>query len=700
MSDNNTNSIRNPKYLSVKDIGRPMTSGACLIKNCAVKPPLPCMVILVHGVNDVGEAYQDQDQALCRGLNTRLGRNDLAPHSWRTQEFMIEDPQGGFSKKTCSVQEQTCINRVNRSPVIPFYWGYKPVDHATWQQDQRRYRDELLKNMPDVDLPYDTYREFDQRKIRAHNGENIDNLRNWLDTMAAKNGGTFANATTNIPDMFGPGTRGLILAAIAKLISRSELWNHGDWSHPIYQNPHRIYQAYAARRLADLILDIRKNEKTKTDTINIVAHSQGTILTMLANMWVHAEGFAPADCVILNHSPYSLENRWLENTMPGNQQSSQGRQKTFANFCKLMAKNPRCQPAAASHDSDYIKYLTGIGCLSRKASWDQPAYNRNNFGMVYNYFCPNDQVVSIAPVQGFGWRGIPDKLRAPLGDNLRQRVFCRGVTVGDKTGFHFEMPSCQEDDSKDTKYRYRDVTINAPLLPEPFVFSLQGEGKGYKAALSGNDPRIAKAAMKSEKLVGEFIGVPHHPEFYHLLPNQNLSDSQLQVLAEEHPWEIVKGTVIGYRDSPKELLIYRRMTEPELDMAIKNDISYSQHSSIVKSSEAIEKSMVYDLAIGKCNSFEFEDFWDQLLLKADWRREENPLSEVREYYKEGILPPTFKPFMNKPEKEKGMPIGEHGVVNDYGARQVQVIRSQRDDSGAEEYRDVLQWENPKPINNP
>jgi hypothetical protein len=36
--------------------------------------PLPCLTILLHGVNDVGEAYDAQETGRCAGLNARLNR--------------------------------------------------------------------------------------------------------------------------------------------------------------------------------------------------------------------------------------------------------------------------------------------------------------------------------------------------------------------------------------------------------------------------------------------------------------------------------------------------------------------------------------------------------------------------------------------------------------------------------------------------
>lgn len=34
-----------------------------------ISRPLPCLVILVHGINDIGEAYPELDKGICAGLN-------------------------------------------------------------------------------------------------------------------------------------------------------------------------------------------------------------------------------------------------------------------------------------------------------------------------------------------------------------------------------------------------------------------------------------------------------------------------------------------------------------------------------------------------------------------------------------------------------------------------------------------------------
>lgn len=180
---------------------------------------------------------------------------------------------------------------------------------------------------------------------------------------------------------------------------------------------------------------------------------------------------------------------------------------------------------------------------------------------------------------------------------------------------------------------------------------------------SGNDPAIARAAMKAEQLIPQFIDAPDSAQFQNLSDGQPLNSAQLDELRSKYPlWDIVSGVYI-YQQL---IVVYRRMTDAELDKAVQIETSYSQHSSIVANVEVSEKSTAYDLAIGQCEAFNHKAFWKQLLLQADWRRAENPDSDVRQYYQDGILPSGFKPFMNKPERQHAMPTGDLGVVNDYG----------------------------------
>jgi hypothetical protein len=188
-----------------KDLGK-----AAQTCNVAVPRPMPCIVILVHGVNDVGEAYQNQENGIIAGLSKRLNRTDLYAHEWK--DFMMMHNE----------EAQKKIAAPGRSPVIPFYWGYKPVTYDDWVADQQNYRKEVdVQKLGDkAHIPYDAYQQNDKEKMKAvgNDGENKlkfqnDNWNNALDMNYAKGGGTFANATTSIPDMLGPGAGGAAVAA-------------------------------------------------------------------------------------------------------------------------------------------------------------------------------------------------------------------------------------------------------------------------------------------------------------------------------------------------------------------------------------------------------------------------------------------------------------------------------------------------------
>jgi hypothetical protein len=41
-------------------------------KTVIVRPDLPCNIIVIHGVNDVGTSFEAVEAGLCAGLDTRL----------------------------------------------------------------------------------------------------------------------------------------------------------------------------------------------------------------------------------------------------------------------------------------------------------------------------------------------------------------------------------------------------------------------------------------------------------------------------------------------------------------------------------------------------------------------------------------------------------------------------------------------------
>ncbi|MFV7457251.1 hypothetical protein ACNPMX_20945, partial [Stenotrophomonas maltophilia] len=54
--------------------GRVITQPAGTVQKVILPMPKPAIVILVHGVNDVGEAYVEQETGICLGMSERLDR--------------------------------------------------------------------------------------------------------------------------------------------------------------------------------------------------------------------------------------------------------------------------------------------------------------------------------------------------------------------------------------------------------------------------------------------------------------------------------------------------------------------------------------------------------------------------------------------------------------------------------------------------
>ncbi|WP_259564224.1 T6SS effector phospholipase Tle3 domain-containing protein [Enterobacter sichuanensis] len=664
-------------------------------RRVGVPRPMPGIVILVHGVNDVGEAYQNQEKGILAGLSKRLNRQDFYAHEWG--EYRITHP--------------------GRSPVIPFYWGYKPVTHADYVADQKRYREEVYKQGDNAHLPFDAYQEDNEKNKAAlgNDGKGAfkyqnDNFKNALDTNFAKGGGTFANATTNIPDMLGPGAGGAALAAAGFATLHM---NGGDFTHPIFQNPHRIYQFFAAQRLADLILTIRRNPVTAKDVINVVAHSQGTIITMLANMLVKQEGFDPVNCTILNHSPYSLEGRFSEDAQPGHHQTAFARQETFKHFCALMATQYK---GGELSDADML--AMEASCASRKSS-DNPLrkdarYRRDNNGKVYNYWCPQDGTVSLQNIQGFGWRGIPDKLAAGI-PNLRQRVFCQHRWVGRLETEPFKMAPERKGDFSTTPvmnagYSYSDVVINGEELPEPFIFKLMGQDnhpdndpktsdKPYTAYIDPDSPDAYISYSAKASAISRTASATYALSNYQRIswqPGHVLTPNELQVESFDRGHEVIRGKVTGTRDFSQLTLTWlKSRNELEKEWQKTDPVGYSQHSSIVASEFAPSHAMAFDLAIGQCISFDYQagKFWEGLLHRADWRDPQNGYPFAKEYYRTGKLDNvTTKFFMNKPDDI--LPKGEFGVENQFN--NATAVKPSRDLAAGNQEVANLQWDMPKP----
>jgi pimeloyl-ACP methyl ester carboxylesterase len=339
-------------------------------KTVNVRPNLPGNVIVIHGVNDVGTSYGAVEQGLCEGLKKRIGWDYVAgtyriPTS-RDKDVLYEDPDDVFFKR--KIEERT------DSPVIPFYWGFRE----------------------------------ETAKAGSLRGQRIDRNKNRLDKDLSKGGGPFANATSTLPDMWGQGKSRV--GGMLDFVQR-------DATHPVLDNPGHLYMILAAKRLAALIAMIRDYDED--EAVTLVAHSQGCMVSLLAQAFLLDEGLRPADTLILNNPPYSLVDiipcttNMVEGTsgedasMHGRYGPLKGRQTlharltTLVNIVDGVVGKKHVAPAFTSLNDQGLHH--GMVSSLWKASAD-----RDNRGKVYLYFCPEDMTVALNNVQGIGWQGIPD----------------------------------------------------------------------------------------------------------------------------------------------------------------------------------------------------------------------------------------------------------------------------------------------------
>ncbi|WP_288378640.1 DUF3274 domain-containing protein [uncultured Massilia sp.] len=358
-------------------------------KSVDVRPDLPCNVIVIHGVNDVGTGFGAVEEGLCAGLDYRLhgkpGR--FVPGSYRmptaADKNVVEaDPDAVFFKRS--------IQNATHSPVIPFYWGYRE--------------------------------EF--KKAGSKNGQRIDRYGNRLDKDLSKGGGPFANATSTLPDMWNRG-----------ICSPVDVG--GDPIRPVYSAPGRMYMVLAAKRLAALVAMIRDYDAN--EAVNIVAHSQGCLVSLLAQAFLLDQGKRPADTLVLTHPPYSLEEdggiligiaesvkSGSDRAMEGHYASLRSRQtfdarlRTLAGIVQGVAAGKHTEPAFNAL-SDHAKHHGMVG-----AKWSASA-DRDNRGKVYLYFCPEDMTVALDNMKGIGWQGVPDFMSGKaVPKDERSRVRDRG----------------------------------------------------------------------------------------------------------------------------------------------------------------------------------------------------------------------------------------------------------------------------------
>ncbi|HAT29326.1 MAG TPA: hypothetical protein DCW29_00285 [Janthinobacterium sp.] len=622
---------------------------------------MPCVTILIHGVNDVGEAYSAQEKGICEGLNDRLARADLRPAAYKLPRA---DRKDALPVNPDVIFFRRLSDTTTNSPVVPFYWGFREVTTLI-------------------------------HKTNKH-GEWTDALDNRLDKDGAKNGGPFANATNNLRAMFGAGFNG----KTEFKISADGLL--GQPVHHMVKGPDRHYMVLAAKRLAMVITVIRK--KYPDDTINIVAHSQGTMVTLLAHVYLEQEGTRGADCVIFNNSPYSLEvpPREADGTGIGNdgRQTLQARLNTLAHIVKSITSVKHATPPLPK-PGDANQGLTGNNYGKRPdpsgKAGPLPFTDRDNRGKVYLYFSEYDMTTALDNMRSIGWCGVPDYILMPnpsgtdgiktpalgaLGPNFRQRIF----TLRERNGEAFKvgvpdkaycMEKWNEWSSRTSAlliFSRGDIAdpirnINGEALTPPVKAELLAGEVDGKLAVSPIDAANAIAAGGIRPLPWKYISY-QRPKGDVLSNEGALEGNALKNLekflnkpdTKTEDWVTVRRALVAGGDDRYSIECMETPNEARMRWQSREMDENSRHSGIVSSVWNSRNVTAYDLAIGQGLSVMDQPFMTFLCLISDWRMKRDDFARTLQktsqyqatdaatkaiigvnvtYYTDGFLPPEI-----------------------------------------------------------
>ena len=586
---------------------------------------MPGTIIFVHGVNSEGEWYEQAAQQFCAGLNKRLGRKCL-------KSAILDPATKRFGKKATDGTDA-------RSPIIPFYWGYKlqPGD---------------LERYPGI------YHKEDM----------------------AWGGGPFQNGTNSLLQFWQGGFKRKLLAGLIDLQGINP-----EIDRQLQDAPPRGYYVHAARRLANLIDTIR--EDFPNEPINVVAHSQGNMITLCAMLYL--KNRAP-DTLILNSAPYAFDTKitdWLSAAGGWSDvQSEEARFNTFRAIADKIAKaktdfkddetNAECGHEGVKgytvmhvqHEAERDDWHSQIGSgkvNDQGHKWHECEHaSRNNRGKVFVNFNPHDRVIGVSAVEGMGWRGIPEKL---LGEtfnrlpNVYQRVFARnsgtvGVpAVGEKQNYWFSYL-----DEKVVREGVRTGSGGRRVTPDGTAVQTESDYlKTFDNKPSYNfwipAPNKALGLIDVQGTPGErervWINAPVVPEPAAIAEDfdqdriefdgrQNGSeDSEQQedfgnfsrfyapeTITERGP----DGQTTTRKETPAEvsarLVKYSKQQVPQTDHG-----QILRYGSRPGQSHPVEQVLAYDLTIDQGYAYGDADYWQYLLNLADWKASDP-------YYQTGKLP--------------------------------------------------------------
>ncbi|KTB94188.1 hypothetical protein AO073_11605 [Pseudomonas syringae ICMP 11293] len=637
-----------------------------------VPADLPGVVIFLHGVNDPGASYESVETGLCQGVNERLDRPDLVPGRYgaeydiakkklRAKQQLEDQDKQLLDDPDTHLYRRDTDDPKTRSLLIPFYWGYR-ADPSEISRDKNNAPTKLR----------DQYQDIQGNRLDRHFG---------------KAGGYFVNATNNLLEMYD---KGLPLTMRLK-IARKTLPN----THFLGDNPHRRYYVLAAHRLAMMVKEIRR--VSPDETITIMAHSQGTLITLLAQALLVDGGHRCADTIIMVDTPYCL--------FPEVTPKDQDTLTTLTRIVAQVTQAPRTQPPL----SDLCNPATYCGRSGPQWSPTQGTRKdkgkvgnltvfpeRDNRGKVYLYFCPDDTTVALDDVRGIGTFGVwdihgKDSTRNPMAELKAVRFYQRmwtkryrddsPVMVGKPPGYDLLRAKNESRYAGDswfagllskgpTEEGHR-ILINAEQLYPPHAPAMfGGEEENYKGDQNKSGRDRPDDANKANA-----VGNPRAKLRWHFVRNHTGSIDLERELAQwnmgKAPGQqtriIIKRRLTGdgaprpsdtyeilREDTPDEI---REFMDESNSTEVLDFNSY--HSGLLRSPENHQWVTAMDIAIGQAKCLDDPAMRDVLVAIADWKMDKKKFEVVEKlpgwiklsdeaqalvkasnaYYERGIFPP-------------------------------------------------------------
>ncbi|RBC53122.1 hypothetical protein BRN15_25665, partial [Xanthomonas oryzae pv. oryzae] len=435
--------------------------------------------------------------------------------------------------------------------------------------------------------------------------------------------------------------------------------------------PPRRYFVLAAERLAMLVSEIRR--LAPDDTITIMGHSQGTLITLLAQAMLADRRQRCADCLILVDSPYSL----LE--PKGEEQTTQAKLRTLINIVNAVTTKPYARPSLSELQVGQPGYggRTGHGWTPSQgtrldAEGKQIVFaERDNRGKVYLYFCPQDTTVALDQVQGIGTYGVPDTVHVawkrkfystertaslPAMDALKdmrfhQRMWTKLLRGGKPVAVGLpprHIPLRMEDEARypgggvapattlsQTPLPQEGRYINGEALQPPHAPQMEdGEADarqyGSSTSLRGTPTRAGKDAP-DDVSVDVALGNPATKLRQYMIlisiEQEEVPESKLAEMTSEfnaqHP--DINDQTPGYTCDATDMgcTVWRHATPNEVraqmarNPAALSDNSY--HSAMLRSTENHRWVTAMDVAIGQAQTLDDPEWRKVLIAFANWR---------------------------------------------------------------------------------